>query len=105
MEDPEWMSQFPFAHTVEITYRLSNGTLEVRTTIHNESRDPMPLLIGFHPWYQIPGVPRDDWKLHSPVREHYTLSNKLVPTGEKKAVDLPDPLPLWAASLTTYSAA
>lgn len=96
---PEWMSQFPFAHTVEVTYRLSNGTLEVRTAIHNEARDPMPLLVGFHPWYQIPGVPRDDWKLHLPVREHYTLSSKLVPTGEKKPVDLPDPLPLAGRQL------
>jgi len=96
---PEWMSQFPFAHTIEMTYRLSNGTLEVRTTIHNESRDPMPLLIGFHPWYQIPNVPRDDWKVHVPVREHYTLSSKLVPTGEKKPSDLPDPVPLAGRQL------
>jgi aldose 1-epimerase len=96
---PEWMSQFPFAHTIEITHRLSNGVLEVRTSIHNESRDPMPLLIGFHPWYQIPNVPRDKWKLHLPVREHYTLSSKLVPTGEKTPVDLPDPAPLAGRQL------
>ena len=91
---PEWMAQFPFAQTVEITHRLSNGILEVRTAIHNESRDPLPLLIGFHPWYQIPGIPRDEWKLHLPVREHYALSSKLVPTGQKKPFDVPDPLPL-----------
>ncbi|HTS49172.1 MAG TPA: aldose 1-epimerase [Bryobacteraceae bacterium] len=95
----EWMSQFPFAHSIEIRYRLSNGTLEVRTTIHNEGRDPMPLLIGFHPWYQIPGVPRDNWKLHLPVRDHYTLSSKSVPTGEKTSSDLPDPLPLAGRQL------
>jgi len=91
---PEWMAQFPFAHTIEMTYRLSAGVLEVRTSLHNESRDPLPLVIGFHPWYQIPAVPRDEWKLHLPVREHYTLSDKLVPTGEKKPADLPDPLAL-----------
>jgi aldose 1-epimerase len=91
---PEWMAQFPFAQTIEMTHRLSAGVLEVRTSIHNESRDSLPLVIGFHPWYQIPGVPRDEWKLHLPVREHYTLSGKFVPTGEKKPADLPDPLPL-----------
>ncbi len=96
---PEWMAQFPFAHTIEITHRLSGGVLEVRTTIHNESRDPMPLVIGFHPWYQIPDVPRDEWKLHLPVREHYALSAKLVPTGEKRPFDLPDPLPLASHTL------
>ena len=96
---PEWMSQFPFAHTIEMTYRLSGGALEVRTSILNESRDPMPLLIGFHPWYQIPGVPRDDWHVHLPVREHYTLSSKLVPTGEKNPADLSGPLPLAGRQL------
>src|SRR5579871_6441480 len=48
---PAWMAQFPFAHTIDMTYRLSRGVLEVRTTIHNDSSDPMPLVIGFHPWY------------------------------------------------------
>jgi aldose 1-epimerase len=91
---PEWMAQFPFAHSIEMTHRLSNGVLEVRTSIHNESSDPMPLLIGYHPWYQIPGVSRDRWTVHMPVREHYILTDKLVPSGEKKPVDLPDPLPL-----------
>jgi len=91
---PEWMAQFPFAHTIDRTYRLSNGVLEVRTSIHNESRDPMPLVIGFHPWYQLPSTPRDQWRVHLPVREHYTLSSKSVPTGKKKPMDLPDPLSL-----------
>jgi aldose 1-epimerase len=54
----------------------------------------MPLCIGFHPWYQIPDCPRDLWKLHLPVRTHYTLSSRLVPTGETESVDLPDPLAL-----------
>ena len=103
---PEWMSQFPFAHTIEMTYRLSNGTLEVRTAIHNESRDPMPLLIGFHPWYQIPGVPRDDWKVHLPVREHYTLSSKSGSQPAKQNHRIcPTRSRSQAASLTTCSAA
>ena len=90
----EWMAQFPFAHTIEIAHRLSAGVLEVRTTIQNESRDPMPLQIGFHPWFQFPDVPREQWKLHLPVRDHYALSSELVPTGEKSPITLPDPLPL-----------
>ena len=91
---PEWMAQFPFAHTIQITHRLSGGVLEVRTTIENLSADPMPLVVGFHPWYQIPDVPRDRWKIHLPVREHYKLSDKLVPTGETTPIDFPDPTPL-----------
>jgi aldose 1-epimerase len=96
---PEWMAQFPFAHNIEMTHRLSNGVLEVRTSIANLSAEPMPLVIGFHPWYQIPETPRDRWKVHLPVREHYVLSKKLIPTGETKPVDLPDPTPLAGRQL------
>jgi aldose 1-epimerase len=91
---PKWMAQFPFAHSIQMTHRLSNGVLEVRTTIENHSTDPMPLVIGFHPWYRIPDTPRDRWKVHAPVREHYILSQKVIPTGETAPVNLPDPTPL-----------
>lgn len=91
---PGWMAQFPFAHAIEMTHRLSGGVLEVRTSIENLSTEPMPLCIGFHPWYQVPDCPRDSWKVHLPVRTHYKLSDHLVPTGETESVDLPDPLPL-----------
>jgi aldose 1-epimerase len=91
---PEWMAQFPFAHTVEMTHRLYGGVLEVRTTIQNHSMEPMPLVIGFHPWYQIPEAPRDQWTLRLPVREHYILSPKLIPTGETAPVTLPDVISL-----------
>ena len=30
---PEWMAQFPFAHTIEMTYRLQDGALEVLTKL------------------------------------------------------------------------
>jgi aldose 1-epimerase len=93
------MAQFPFAHSVEMTHRLSGGILEVRTTIENHSLDPMPLVIGFHPWFQIPETPRDRWRVHAPVREHYRLSEKVIPTGETEPVDLPDPTPLAGREL------
>jgi aldose 1-epimerase len=91
---PEWMAQFPFAHTIHMTHRLSGGVLEVRTAIENHSAEPMPLVIGFHPWYQIPATPRDQWTVRLPIREHYLLSPKLIPTGETQPANLPDPTPL-----------
>ena len=96
---PEWMAQFPFAHSIEMTYRLSGGVLEVRTTIENLSCEPMPLSLGFHAWYQIPDCPRDAWKVHLPVHDHYTLSDKLIPTGETTPVKLQDPTPLSGRAL------
>src|SRR5262249_3571906 len=60
-KQPEWMAQFPFAHTIEMTYRLKNGTLEVATKLNNMSAAPMPVAIAFHPYFQVNDAPRDDW--------------------------------------------
>ena len=45
-----WMKQWPFAHTIDMTYRLQNGTLEVLTKITNNAPEPMPVSIGYHPY-------------------------------------------------------
>ncbi len=88
---PDWMAQFPFAHTITMTYRLKDGALEVETKIVNLSGEPMPLSLGYHTYYRLHDSPRDDWKLHVPARDHMILSNILIPTGEKKPATLADP--------------
>ena len=35
---PAWMKQFPFAHTIEMTYRLQDGVLQVTTKIAQPER-------------------------------------------------------------------
>ena len=54
---PDLMAQFPFAHTIELTYRLSNGVLEVATSVLNHSTEPMPVVAGFHPFWQSGFIP------------------------------------------------
>jgi aldose 1-epimerase len=87
---PELMAQFPFAHTIEVTYRLSNATLQVETAIHNLSAEPMPISIGYHPYFNLHDAPRDQWTVHIGARKHLLLSDKLLATGESKPMDLPD---------------
>lgn len=96
---PELMAQFPFAHTIEMTYRLREGVLEVRTSIENMSNEPMPLAIGYHPYFRLADTHRDSWRVHVAARDHVLLSQALIPTGETKAVDLPDPVSLASAQL------
>jgi len=96
---PAWMAQFPFAHNIEMTYRLARGTLEVRTAFENISGDGMPLAIGFHPYFTIPGVPRDQWRVHLSARDHVVLSGKLIPTGELEPTSQADSLPLAGIQL------
>jgi aldose 1-epimerase len=96
---PDWMAQFPFAHTIEMTYRLRSGVLEVHTKVENLSSETMPLSLGYHPYFRLASVPRDDWKIHIPARSHVVLGPTLVPTGEIKPASLADPFPLSGAKL------
>ncbi|HSP69563.1 MAG TPA: aldose 1-epimerase [Bryobacteraceae bacterium] len=96
---PELMAQWPFAHEYEMTYALKDGVLEVRVTITNLSNDPMPVAIGFHPYYQIPDVSRDAWIGHIPARRRVVADDRLIPTGEYRAMDIPDQFPLRGRTL------
>src|SRR5579871_2220215 len=96
---PEWMAQFPFAHTIEITHRLEAGSLEVATSVENLAAEPMPLSLGYHPYFQLTDAPRDEWRVRVPAREHVMISDKYVPTGQRRPNDLPDPFPLVGRTL------
>ncbi|MFX1534118.1 MAG: aldose 1-epimerase [Promethearchaeota archaeon] len=96
---PDLMAQFPFAHTIEITYRLQEGVLEVETFLENHSTQNMPVAIGYHPYFQLPNTLRDNWKVHLAARDHLILSEELIPTGERRPLSLPDPLTLTGREL------
>lgn len=96
---PDLAAQWPFAHDYEMTYSLANGELEVRTTIANLSTEAMPLVIGYHPFFQIPDIPRDEWVAHFPARVHVVPGEHNIPTGEMRPLDVPNPLPLRGRTL------
>jgi aldose 1-epimerase len=96
---PDLAAQWPFAHEYEMTYSLAGGELEVRTTVTNTSAEAMPLAIGFHPFYQIPDIPRDEWVTRYPARVHVIGDEHNVPTGEMRSLDVPNPLPLRGQKL------
>jgi len=86
---PSWMKQWPFAHTIDMTYRLSNGTLEVETTITNMSAEPMPVSVGFHPYFQLTDSPRSEWTISVGARTHLKLTPNKLPTGETEPLSAP----------------
>ena len=85
--NPQWMKQFPFAHTLEMTYRLVDGVLEVQTVIENLSLEPMPVAIGFHPYFQLTDSTREDWVLSVGAKTHWLLAENKIPTGETESAD------------------
>jgi aldose 1-epimerase len=99
---PDMMAQFPFAHTIEMTYRLREGVLQVETVLHNQSVEPMPVSIGFHPYFRLAESPRDKWKIHVPVRDHWVVDRNKIPTGQIEPAGLPDPLLLEGRTFDDY---
>jgi aldose 1-epimerase len=96
---PDWMAQFPFAHNLVMSYRLKDGTLEVHLIVENFSAEPMPLSIGFHPYFEVHDAPRDEWTVHVAARQHVVLSDHLIPTGKFEPSAVPDPYPLRGGQL------
>jgi aldose 1-epimerase len=96
---PDYMAQFPFAHTLEMVYRLTAGTLEVETAIQNHAAEAMPVSVGFHPYFRLHDAPRDEWKVTLPVRQTVVLSPQLVPTGEVRPVGYKSPVSLAGVAL------
>jgi aldose 1-epimerase len=92
--EPLWMKQFPFAHTIEMTHRLQDGVLEVATMIVSLTDEPMPVAIGFHPYFRFSDSGRDEWAVAIGARTRWRLSDSRLPTGETEAIKdtLPNPL-------------
>jgi aldose 1-epimerase len=91
---PRLMANWPFAHEYEMTYKLAGGELETSVAVKNLSADPMPVAIGFHPYFTIPGVPRSECMAHIPARTAVVVDDRLCATGELRPNSLPDPTPL-----------
>lgn len=83
---PALMAQFPFAHSIETTYTLAGTSLAVRTEIQNQCAEAMPLSVGFHPYFQLHGSQRDDWRVHVAAGSLWELNELFTPTGAKSPV-------------------
>ena len=90
---PDWLAQFPFAHTIYMTYTLRDGALEVATRVENRSVETMPLSLGYHPYFQVHDAPRDEWTVGLGAAREWLLNKELLPTGETRPIRelTPDP--------------
>ena len=84
---PDWMAQFPFAHTIDITHRLRDGVLDITVELHNLSAAPMPVAIGFHPYFQLTDAPRDAWTIGLGARTEWVVAPDKIPTGETLPIE------------------
>jgi aldose 1-epimerase len=83
---PTYMKQFPFAHTLTMTYRVQDGEVEVHTRIDSMSDEPMPVAIGFHPYFWLNDSPREEWRLSIGAKTHWLLDSNTIPTGQTEPI-------------------
>jgi len=87
--NPDVMKQFPFAQTYTMTIRLKDGTLEVNLKIDNLSNQPLPVSIGYHPYFALPETDRNHWSLDIGAETHWLAAGTpVMPTGEKEPSDV-----------------
>lgn len=86
-ERADWLTQFPFPHSLTVTHSLEKGQLTVRLHVENHADQALPLSMGFHPYLNVPGGDRDRCRLSLPVRSRVRVTSEMLPTGELEAWD------------------
>jgi aldose 1-epimerase len=89
------MRAFPFPHELVAEVTLAAHALTIATTVKATGDAPVPISFGYHPYFQLPGVDRSDWRVEVPVAERLLLDERGVPTGQREPVEI-DPGPLGA---------
>ncbi len=77
----ELLASFPFPHTLEFAASLAERTLTIRTVVLATADKPVPLCYGLHPYLQLPGIPRSEWKVETPALRHLAVDDRGLPTG------------------------
>jgi aldose 1-epimerase len=57
------------------------------------SAEPMPVAIGFHPYFNVDDAPRDEWTFGLAARTEWLLTPENIPTGQTRPIEqfLPKP--------------
>ncbi|WP_321576504.1 aldose 1-epimerase, partial [Mycobacterium ulcerans] len=80
--DPVLLASFLYPHVLSLTARLAERVLTLRTTVTPTGDTAVPLCFGFHPYLQLPGVPRTEWVIETPPLRQLCLDQRGLPTGE-----------------------
>lgn len=87
--DGELLAAFPFAHTLRIDAEVRDTTVTIATTLRATGVVAVPVSFGYHPYLQLPGVPRADWRVTLPVHRRWMLDDRGIPTGVTQAAAIP----------------
>lgn len=74
---------YPFPMEITIEYRLHDiEGLTVTFNIINRHSSPVPLAVGWHPYFNLRGD-MANWRMQLPTVRHISVDKRLLPTGHK----------------------
>jgi galactose mutarotase-like enzyme len=83
--DAALLASFPFPHLLAVRIALAERSLTAHTTVAATGDTAVPLCFGFHPYLQLPDLPRADWIIETPPMRHLVVDERGLPTGETAA--------------------
>jgi galactose mutarotase-like enzyme len=84
-DEPRFGS-FPFPHTLALEVIQWADRVTVTTTLSPLGDAGVPVAFGFHPYFTLPGVPRERLVLRTPGMTRLRLDERAIPTGERERV-------------------
>jgi aldose 1-epimerase len=86
---PEARELWPADYLARITYRLETQTLRINALVHNPDRMALPFGLGFHPYFHVPFVAREDGGAYLALANpgQFWVLDESLPTGELRSVD------------------
>ena len=78
---PELLASFPFPHLLEVAVTLRRPHPDGAHRRRATTDKAVPLCFGFHPYLQLPGVPRRQWTVETPALRHLAVDDRGLPTG------------------------
>jgi aldose 1-epimerase len=88
----DWSGHWPSNTDMSVRVALSNQAVEFTVTAKNVGKDPLPMGIGWHPYFAIPSGDRKQARLHLPATKVAGMNNydDVFPTGEVRPVTMGD---------------
>ncbi|MEL6865915.1 MAG: hypothetical protein AAFP19_15930 [Bacteroidota bacterium] len=72
---------YPFSFQVDIHFSLkSSGHFEVEMQVKNTGDRPLPMGLGWHPYFRLDGEV-DSWSLQLPPSQQIAIDEWMIPTG------------------------
>jgi len=83
---PELLELFPFVHELRLEAQITDGAIELVTTVQATGHDPVPVSFGFHPYLTIPGSRRQTWGVTLGASTRLMLDERMLPTGAREPI-------------------